>query len=277
MKRRRTLRFLNPLAIIAHLWRYRLLIGRLTRREVLARYKGSIIGLGWSFIHPLLMLCIYTFVFSVIFQARWGVSLEESRAEFALALFMGIITFNIWSESANAAPNLVLGNSNYVKKVVFPLEILPLVNLLTVLVNALFSLTILTAGLLVIRHFIHLTTLLLPVVWIPIILFTLGFAYFVASLGVFIRDIGATITVLTSMMFFMTPIFFPIRAVPEDFRFIFHVNPLAIFVEDARRVVLWGMMPDWNAYGIGLGFSAVFCILGFVWFMKSKGAFADVI
>ncbi|RPH48088.1 MAG: ABC transporter permease [Desulfobacteraceae bacterium] len=269
--------FFNPVRIMAHLWKYRDLIRQLTWREVVGRYKGSFIGLGWSFIQPLIMLCVYTFVFSVIFKARWGVGPGEGKAAFALALFMGLITFSIFSEVANSAPFLVLGNANYVKKVVFPLEILPLVRLLSAMINAAFSLVVLFAGILIINHFIHKTALLLPLIWLPMMMFTLGCGCFLASLGVFVRDTGAVIGVLTTMLFFLTPIFYPISAVPEQFRIFCRINPIAIFVEDARRVVLWGLFPDWPWFFFGMALSVAVFILGFVWFMKSKKAFADVI
>jgi len=271
------LKFLNPVQIILHLWQYRDLIRQLTWRDVMGRYKGSFVGLGWSFIHPLLMLCVYTFVFSVIFKARWGVNPDETRASFALALFMGLITFGIFSEVINSAPGLVLANANYVKKVVFPLEILVTVKLLSALINALFSLIILLTGTAFVQGIIHWTVIILPLVWLPIIMFTLGCGYFLASLGVFIRDISATIGILTTMLFFLTPIFYPINAVPEQFRFILRLNPISIFVEDSRKAVLWGLFPDWNWFIGGLIFSLLIWILGFIWFMKSKRAFADVI
>jgi len=269
--------FFNPVRIAAHLWQYRDLIRQLTWREVVGRYRGSFIGLGWSFIQPVIMLGVYTFVFSVIFKARWGVEPDEGKAAFALALFMGLTTFGVFSEVANAAPSLVLGNANYVKKVVFPLEILPLVRLFSALINALFSLAVLFAGILVINHFIHRTALLLPLIWLPMLLFTLGCGYFLASLGVFVRDIGTVIGVVTTMLFFLTPIFYPVSAVPEAFRVVFRMNPLALFVEDARRVVLWGLSPDWSWFFVGMALSLAVFISGFVWFMKSKKAFADVI
>jgi lipopolysaccharide transport system permease protein len=188
-----------------------------------------------------------------------------------------LITFSVFSEVVNSAPSLVLGNANYVKKVVFPLEILPLVRLFSTLINAVFSLGVLSAGILIINHFIHWTALLLPLVWLPMILFTLGCGYFLASLGVFVRDIGTVIGVLTTMLFFLTPIFYPINAVPEPFRIFCRINPIAIFVEDARRVVLWGQFPDWSWFFFGMALSVAMLIFGFVWFMKSKKAFADVI
>jgi lipopolysaccharide transport system permease protein len=269
--------FFNPVRIVAHLWKYRDLIRQLTWREVVGRYKGSFIGLGWSFIQPLIMLCVYTFVFSVIFKSRWGVASDEGKVVFALALFTGMITFSLFSEVVNSAPSLVLGNANYVKKVVFPLEIIPLVRLLSALTNAVFSLGVLFVGILIFNHFIHWTALLLPLIWLPMMMFTLGFGYLLASLGVFVRDMGTIIGVLTTILFFLTPIFYPVRAVPEQFRIYCRINPIAIFVEDARRVVLWGLFPDWPWFFFGMALSVAVLIFGFVWFMKSKKAFADVI
>ncbi len=269
--------FFNPVRIVTHLWQYRDLIRQLTWREVAGRYKGSFIGMGWSFIQPLVMLGVYTFVFSVIFKARWGVGGDEGKAAFALTLFMGLLTFNVFAEVANSAPTLVLGNVNYVKKVVFPLEILPLVRLFSALINAVFSLGVLFVGILVVTHFIHWTALLLPLIWLPMMMFTLGCGYFLASLGVFVRDIGSVIGVLTTILFFLTPIFYPISIVPERFHVFYRLNPLAIFVEDARRVVLWGLLPDWPWFFFGLVLSVAALILGFLWFMKSRKAFADVL
>ena len=223
------------------------------------------------------MLGIYTFVFSVIFRARWGVELEEGRAAFALTLFIGLITFNLFAEVVNSAPILILSNVNYVKKVVFPLEIIVFVRFLSVTINALFSLSILLVGILFVYGYIHWTVLLLPVAWLPIMMFSLGWGYFLASLGVFVRDLGLTVTIFTTMLFFLSPIFYPVTAVPEHLRIFFRLNPIAIFVEDARRVVVWGLMPDWPFFLSGLALSVLIFILGYIWFMKSKKAFADVI
>lgn len=258
-------------------WRHRELIRQLTRREILARYKGSVLGLGWSLIQPLVMLCIYTFVFSTIFEARWGVEAAESRLDFALALFMGLITFGLFSEVANNAPALILGHVNFVKKVVFPLEILPVVSFLGSLVTALFSLVVLIGGAILIKGGLPWTAALLPVVWLPIFALSLGAGFFLSSLGVFLRDIGPTVQLATTMLFFLSPILYPIGKVPEKFRTFVLMNPIAVCVEDARRVMLWGQLPDWPVTAA----AALFCFLallgGYGWFMKTKRAFADVV
>jgi len=270
------LAFLNPFHIGIHLWQFRDLIRQLAWREIISRYRGSFIGIWYSLVVPILMLAIYTFVFSVIFKAKWGVDPEESRVVFAMALFMGLITFTIFSEVVNSSPSLVLQNSIYVKKVIFPLEILVLVRFLSVMAHSLISLGILLVSLVLFRH-IPATALLLPLVWLPLVLLTLGIAYFLASLGVFIRDLGVTVNIAVTVLFFLSPIFYPVRAVPEQFRIFCQLNPLAIFVEDSRRVVLWGQLPEWPVFAAGLVFSLIVFVLGFMWFMKSKKTFVDVV
>jgi lipopolysaccharide transport system permease protein len=269
-------RFLHPVRIAMHLWQHRNLLTQLTRREVLFRYKGSYLGLGWAVIQPLIMLGVYTFVFSVIFEAKWGVSPQEGRLGFAMALFVGILTFNILGEVANAAPTLILANANYVKKVIFPLEILPAVKLLGTLIHSLLGMAVLIIGMILINHQLSWTVVLLPLAWLPMILFSLGWGYFLASLGVFVRDVGTTVGLLVTVLFFLSPIFYPLKAVPEKLRVFCQINPIAIFVEDARRVVLWGKFPDWPWFLGGLMLSTLVFVLGFMWFMKSKKAFADV-
>jgi lipopolysaccharide transport system permease protein len=273
----RSRKFLNPISITRHLWSYRYLIFQLARREVIGRYKGSFLGIGWSVIYPLMLLAVYTFVFSVVFRAKWGMTVEDGRTTFALTLFMGMITFNLFGETANASTGVILANTNYVKKVVFPLEILPLVTFLTVLVSNLFGLAVLLAGVLLVKHTLPWTILLLPAAWFPVMLFSLGCAYFLSSLGVFVRDIAAAISILTTMLFFLSPVFYPLSAVPAKFRVFIQLNPLAVYIHHAREVVLWGLLPDWRVYLLGLTLSiAVFCC-GFIWFIRSKRAFADVI
>lgn len=270
-------KFINPLRIVIHLWNYHYIIRQLTIKEVIGRYRGSFLGLGWSIINPLLMLCVYTLVFSVIFKAKWGMSPGGGKVMFALILFMGLIVFGIFAEMVNAAPSLMLANINFIKKVVFPLEILPVVKLFSTLINALLNFIVLLLGVIIVQHNVPWTILLLPVVLLPMILFALGCSYFLASLGVFIRDIESFVNILVTVLFFLSPIFYPIEAVPENLRIFCQMNPIGIFVENARMVVLWGMLPDWIIYFLSLVFSLLILILGFLWFMKSKKAFADVI
>ncbi|BCJ87786.1 ABC transporter permease [Effusibacillus dendaii] len=266
----------NPLSIISNLIKHKELIKQLTKREVVARYKGSYLGIAWSFLTPLLMLVIYTFVFSVIFKAKWGVG-SDSKTEFALVLFCGLITYNLFSEVVSRAPSLILANVNYVKKVVFPLEILPVVALGSALVNLAISLVILIVGLAILLQTFHWTIVLLPLVLLPLVLFTTGFAWFLASLGVYIRDIGQVIGVAIQILMFMSPIFYPISSIPKEFQEFFYWNPISFVVEDMRRILVWGQFPDWNWLLFGTLLGGLFTVLGYVWFQRTRGGFADVL
>lgn len=270
--------YANPVKMVRHLWQHRELIWQFTKREVLGRYKGSVLGLVWSFITPLLMLVIYTFVFSVIFKARWGNDLSDSsQTGFALTLFTGLIAFNVFSECISRAPGLIISNPNYVKKVVFPLEILPVSVLGSALIHSLFSIAILLAANLIFHGFMLWTIIFLPLMYLPLALLCLGLGWFLASLGVFIRDVGQLIGVALQVLFFMTPIFYPISALPENLRFVLYLNPLTFIINHFRRVILWGQMPDWGEFGLITVLTGLVCLLGYIWFMKSKKTFADVV
>lgn len=266
----------SPVGAVRSLWANRQLIARMGQREIIGRYKGSAMGLAWSFITPLFMLAIYTFVFSVVFQARWGTS-EESKTQFAVVLFAGLIVHTLFSDVINRAPQLVLGNVNYVKKVVFPLEILPVVQLLSATFHALVSVVVLIAAQLVFQGSLPITALLLPVVLLPFLLLTLGLAWCLASLGVFVRDVGQTISLITSVMLFMSPVFFPVQSLPPDLQPWMHLNPLTFVIEQVREVVVWGRLPDWQGLAVYTLASIATAWLGFAWFQKTRKGFADVL
>ena len=269
--------YLNPIHLGRYLWQYRQLIYQFTQRQVLARYRGSYLGVIWSFITPLMMLLVYTFVFSVVFQARWEQTAADSHAEFALTLFAGLIAFNVFSEVITAAPQVIVNQPNLVKRVVFPLEILPISLLGSALVNSFISLIILILGMACLLKPLSWTIILLPLIYLPLILLTLGLAWFLASLGVFMRDIGPILGVVMQMLFFLTPIFYPISAIPPNLRWALYLNPLTFMVNHFRRVILWGQTPDWLEWFVMTLLSAVVCLLGYSWFMKSKKTFADVV
>lgn len=266
----------SPVGAVRSLWTNRQLIARMGQREIIGRYKGSAMGLAWSFITPLFMLAIYTFVFSVVFQARWGTS-EESKTQFAVVLFAGLIVHTLFSDVINRAPQLVLGNVNYVKKVVFPLEILPVVQLLSATFHALVSVAVLIAAQLVFQGSLPITALLLPVVLLPFLLLTLGLAWCLASLGVFVRDVGQTINLITSVMLFMSPVFFPVQSLPPALQPWMHLNPLTFVIEQVREVVVWGRLPDWQGLAVYSLASIATAWLGFAWFQKTRKGFADVL
>lgn len=259
------------------LWRNRQLLVQMTKREVVGRYKGSVLGLAWSFLNPVLMLAVYTFVFSVIFKARWGLGGDESKTQFAVVLFVGMIVHGLFAEVINRAPGLVLSNVNYVKKVVFPLEILPIIAMGAALFHSFISLGVLLIAFVIFNGYLHWTAVFTPVVLLPLIILTLGLAWMLASLGVFLRDVGQTIGVITTVMLFLAPVFYPITALPEEFRPWLMINPLTFIIEQAREVLIWGRGPDWiglAAYTLAATALAWVC---YVWFQKTRKGFADVL
>ncbi|WP_322995561.1 ABC transporter permease [Castellaniella sp.] len=252
------------------------LILAMTKRDISSRYRGSAIGLLWSFFNPLFMLAVYTFVFSVVFRAKWG-GTEGSRTEFALMLFSGLIVFNLFAECINRAPSLIVSNVSYVKKVVFPLEIFPWISLGSALFHALISMSVWLAAYLIFFGIPHVTVLLLPIAIIPLLLFTAGASWVLASLGVYLRDISQITSIITTMLMFMSPIFYPITAIPEKIRPIFMLNPLSPVIEQVRDLAYFGRMPNIGLWLVTLLISVLVLWLGFFWFQKTRRGFADVI
>ncbi|MCL4680501.1 MAG: ABC transporter permease [Rhodocyclaceae bacterium] len=266
----------SPLALCEGLWRHRGLIGQMAWREVAGRYRGSLFGLAWSFLHPILMLAVYTFVFSIAFRARWGGS-EESRVQFALVLFVGMIVHGLFAEVVNRAPGLILGNANFVKKVVFPLEVLPLASLGAALFHTVASLAVLLAGLALANGHVPWTAVYAPLVLLPLAVLVLGLAWLLASLGVFLRDVGQTIGFVTTVLLFLAPVFYPITALPEAVRPWLLANPLTFIIEQAREVLIWGRAPDWAGLGVYAAVAAAVAWAGYAWFQKTRKGFADVL
>ncbi|MBE0598085.1 MAG: ABC transporter permease [Desulfuromonadales bacterium] len=267
----------SPLTFIRSAWRNRHLIGQMVRREVGGRYRGSVLGLLWSFLNPLFMLVIYTFVFSVVFQARWGEGSSGSRTEFAMILFSGLIVFNLFAEVVNRSPTLILGHPNLVKKVVFPLEVLPVVAAGSALFHALVSLGVLLGVRLLLDQEFSPTVVFLPLLLLPLLLVTLGVSWFLASIGVFLRDTSQTIGIVTTAMLFLSPVFFPVSALPEAFRAVQFLNPLAFPVEESRNLLIWGKMPQWSGMALYLLFSVLVAWCGLFWFQRTRKGFADVL
>ncbi len=260
------------------LWRNRQLIAQMTKREVVGRYKGSAMGLAWSFFNPVFMLVVYTFVFSEIFKSRWGgVGGDESKTQFAVVLFVGMIVLGLFSEVLNRAPSLIISNVNYVKKVVFPIEILPVIAMGAALFHTLISLGVLLAAFLLFNGYLHWTAVFTPFVLLPLVVLTVGLAWILASLGVFLRDVGQTIVIITTVLMFLSPVFYPVAAVPERFRVFIMANPLTFIIEQAREVLIWGHMPNW--LGLGAYTLAAFAVAwaGYAWFQKTRKGFADVV
>lgn len=264
-------------ALARSLRQNRQLILQMTRREVVGRYRGSVMGLAWSFFNPVLMLIVYTFVFSMAFKARWGVRGEESKTLFAVVLFVGLIVHGLFAEVLNRAPGLILSNVNYVKKVVFPLEILPVICLGAALFHSFVSLLALLAAFALSTGYVHWTALLAPVVFLPLVVATLGFGWMLASLGVFIRDVGQTMGIVTTVMMFLSPVFYPITALPAAYRPWIMANPLTFIIEQAREVLIWGHLPDWSGLAIYSALAVLIAWAGFAGFHKTRKGFADVL
>lgn len=252
------------------------LIYTLASREVTARYKGSLFGMLWPFLLPIMMLAIYVFVFSVVFQARWAGS-SGSRIEFALVLYAGLLIFSLFAECVGRAPGLVVSNVNYVKKIVFPLEILPWVSIIGALFHFLVSLIVWLLFHLICFGLPKVTTFLLPLILLPMLLWLAGVSWFLASMAVYLRDTAQVIGVLVPAVMFMSPIFYPLSALPADYVGLFKLNPLSFPIEMVRDALIWGRAPDWNAWMIYTTFSALAMVLGFLWFDKTRKGFADVL
>lgn len=267
---------ISPREMFASLWRNRGLTKALIKREVVGRYRGSALGILWSFFNPVFMLLVYTFVFSVVFKARWS-SGSDSKTEFALILFAGLTIFNLFSECFNRAPSLILSNVNYVKKVVFPLEILPWVSMGSALFHGAVSLLVWLIFYSILFGVPHPEALLLPVLVLPLLLMTMGLSWFLAALGVYIRDIAQIIGLVTTTLMFLTPIFYPVSALPIEYQPLLLLNPLTLPIEQGRALLVWGSMPDWKIFSVYFAAALVIAWLGFAWFQKTRKGFADVL
>jgi lipopolysaccharide transport system permease protein len=250
----------------------------MTKREVVGRYKGSVMGLAWSFFNPVFMLIVYTFVFSEIFKSRWtGVGADDSKTQFAVVLFVGMIVLSLFSEVVNRAPSLIVSNANFVKKVVFPIEILPVISMGAALFHNAISLSVLLAAFVIFNGYLHWTVILIPFVLMPLIILSTGLAWVLASLGVFLRDVGQTVGILTTVLTFLSPVFYPVAAVPPRFRPFIMANPLTFIIEQAREVLIWGNLPNWYGLFVYSIIAALFAWAGYVWFQKTRRGFSDVL
>lgn len=258
------------------LLRYRLLTKELVKREILGRYRGATFGLLWSLISPFLMLMVYTLAFGYILKGRWP-GTSGSTLDFTLILFVGLIVHGFFAECLTRSPQLILSNTNYVKRVLFPLQILPW----SMALAALFHLTMNVVVLLMMKAFLHqqlyATTFLLPVVLLPLFVLTIGTSWMVAALGVYLRDIGQVVGVLATAMLFLSSAIVPVDGLPENFRWVFYANPLTFIIDQARNVVIWGTGPDWTVWTIYMVCASGFSLLSFTLFQKLRKGFADVL
>ncbi|MCG6167583.1 ABC transporter permease [Leptospira sp. FAT2] len=266
----------NILTLFRSVVRHWELILQLTKRNVIGKYRGSILGLFWSFFNPLIMLGVYTFAFGVVFQAKWGIE-NETKLDFALVLFASLIVFNLFGEIVKESPSLIVSNASYVKKVIFPLEILPIVSLLSSIFHAFISFGVLFIFYGLYHFYIHWTFVFLPIVLFPLILMSLAVSYFLASIGVFIRDLGYIIGHIITVILFVSPVFYSIERIPPLFQKFMIFNPLAYLLEDARSVFLFGQFPNWQNTIIASIFGFVLLCTGFWFFQKTRKTFADFV
>lgn len=252
---------------------HRYLLGQLIKRDVLLRYRGAMFGVAWIFLSPLLMLAIFAFVFGHIFQARWPQ--QPDGMPFWLMLYAGLIVFNLFAETVGRAPGTVRGYPSYVKKIVFPVQILPLVQLGAGLVHAAFNLAILAVALAWFDQ-LHASLLLFPLLVVPILLLGTGLAWFLAAWGVFIKDMTQIVPLFVQMLLFLSPVFYPASAVPTFLRPVYELNPLGAVIEAVRAAML-GLPVPWLAWSAALGFGALVAGFGYAFFRHARDEFADAL
>ena len=257
------------------LWRYRQMTWHLTRSLLVQRYRGSLLGLFWTLVQPLLMLGIYSFVFGAIFRPRWMEA--GSEGSFALILFCGLTAYGFFAESLGRAPAMVAGNPNYVKKIIFPLEILAVTQVLAALVQSLAGFGILLLAQWLLAGTLPWTVLLFPLIMAPFVFLTISLCWFFSALGVYFRDIENVMGLVLSGLMFLSPVFYSLQAVPEDIRILFYLNPLTYVVEDLRKVLLWGQEPEWLLWGAECAAAWCLLLLSYRWFKKLQPGFADVL
>ena len=258
-------------------YRNRSLLWQFARRDVLGRYRGSLLGLAWSFLTPLLMLGVYSFVFVGVFRQTWPGGANGGGLEFSLQVFAGLLVFNLFAEVAGKAPNLIVDQPNLVKKVIFPVELLAWVTVLSGIFHLLISAGTLLLVLLVARGGLPLSALALPLVLLTFIPFLLGLAWFLSAIGVFVRDVGNVMAMVVSLIMFMSPVFYSVKSLNPDLQFWMGLNPLTLIIEQVRAVLLLGHWPDWGALGLYTLLAGVFAVAAGTFFQLTRKGFADVL
>ena len=265
------------LRFVDRLWRYREMWWQLTVRDVIGRYKGSALGWIWSLLTPLLMLGVYTFVFSEVFKSRWDNLGDTGTLGFATNLCAGLIVFNVFAESINKAPQLIPENANYVTKVIFPLEILSAVAVASAGFHAATSLVVLAVFQLLTAHHIPLTALWLPLLWVPLFCWSLSLSWVLSALGVYLRDVGQVVGVVTNMLMFLSAVFYPLSSLPPLWQPILALNPLVWLIEQTRHILILGTMPNVISLAVVIPISIILCELSFRSFSRARRGFADVL
>lgn len=274
---RQSFRLASPATVAAHFWSRRELLKEFTRLEFTGRYQGTQLGLLWGLITPLITLGVYTFVFSVVFKTSWSGGGPGGVLEFALTLFTGLACFEVLSGAAARGAVLMAENVNFVKKVVFPLEVLPASVALALAIQSMVSLGLVVIARLATGDGLTSMALLAPLGYVPLTALAVGLGLWLAPVGVAVKDVGQAVTALMQLFFFVTPIVYPLTAVPERYQWILALNPLHTIIDHFRRTLLLGQAPDWTALGVVTLVSFVFLLAGYAWFMQLKKVFADVL
>jgi lipopolysaccharide transport system permease protein len=251
------------------------LIVSLTKRELMSRYRGSILGFLWTLVTPMVMIAIFTIIFAGIFKAKFGVS--SSQWDYALYLFCGLLPWNAFQESVQLSSSTIVAHANLVKRVVFPLETLPVSLTLAAVVNQLFGTLVLVAVDALLRREIHPTIIYLPLILVPQIIATFGAAWLVASFGVFVRDMVQGVALVLMAWMYLTPIIYPESLVPESYRRVINLNPFTPLIRNYRRIILDGAGPDWQGLAYFLVFALIIFLFGYWWFARTRKSFADVV
>nr|WP_295382568.1 ABC transporter permease [Pseudoxanthomonas sp.] len=267
---------IEPWRPLLSIWGNRHLIWQLSKRDVIGRYRGSMMGILWSFFNPLLMLAVYTFFFTEVFNARWRLE-SEGKGEFAIALFVGLIIHTFFAECAVKAPSLVVGNPSYVKRIVFPLEILPVVTVLSALFHMLISILVLAGFIIMVNGELPLTFFLFPVVALPLMIVACAAGWLLSALGVYLRDVAQTVGIIIMVMMYTSPLFFPVEVMPEKFRSWLYFNPLTLLMTEGRKLLIWGEVPNFKSISLYLIGACAASWLCFALFQKARRGFADVI
>lgn len=264
---------LSPLSAFLDHWSLTI---ALAKRDILGRYRGASFGLLWSLISPFLLLCVYTFAFGTVMGGRWP-QIESEQASFSIILFAALIVHSLFAECFNRAPSLVVSNPNFVKRVIFPLDILPWPMLLSAMFHTFMNVLVFIALRLALDGQFSWTIVLLPLVLMPMVVLILGISWFLASMGVYLRDIVQITGVVSTALLFLSSALMPVESVPESYRWIFELNPLTLIIDQARNVMLWGRLPDWGSLASYLAVSVGVMYAGRAWFMATRRGFADVL
>lgn len=264
-------------SLIANHVKYKDLLTQLVQRDIASKFKGTAFGVFWSVATPLIMLLVYTYVFSTIFQARWGATQLAEKSAFAIMLFIGLTTHNLFAESVSRSCEAIRSNTNYVKRVIFPLELLPTSIVASTLVQYLINIALIIAAVVITTGRIPYHSVFLPIVAAPLILFTWSISYLTAALGVFIRDLSQSLSLFLTVLLFLSPVFYPADAIPEKFRVWLHLNPLTFIIEQTRAILYWNTPVNWVGLGIYYAVALTMLWLTYAFFQKSRRGFADVL